>query len=249
MSRARRWVTPFPQVVDLAAMSLAPVAVFAARVAPRIRTCGTTSEELTRHWPGDDLVQNPSFVWTNALTIDRPADDVWPWLAQLGQGRGGLYSYDWLENALLADVHSVDQVQPAHQGPLRVGDRVIRMTRYAPPNPVALYEPGRALVLGGVKDSEERLRAGRPTSTWAFIVDPIDDHRSRLVVRSRASALDARLQGPIQFVMQHRMMLGIKERAEGSWSPRAADVFVPASWFAATAVATVHAARALRTSP
>ena len=190
MSRARRRVTRVSQLVNLAAISVAPVAVFAASVVPRIRTCGTTSEELTRHWPGDDLVQNPSFVWTNALTIDRPEADVWPWLTQLGQGRGGLYSYDWLENALLADVHSVDHIQPAHQGALRVGDRVIRMTRYAPPNPVALYEPGRALVLGGVKDSEQQLRAGQPTSTWAFIIDPIGERRCRLVVRSRASALD-----------------------------------------------------------
>jgi hypothetical protein len=161
MPKARR-VSPVNQLVGLAAISLAPVAVLAAAVAPRIRTCGTTSEELTRHWPGDQLVPNPSFVWTNALTIDRPAAEVWPWVTQLGQGRGGLYSYDWLENALLADVHSVHQIQPALQGSLQVGDRVIRMTRYAPHNPVALYEPGRALVLGGVKDSEERLRAGRP---------------------------------------------------------------------------------------
>jgi hypothetical protein len=73
MPKARRWVSPVHQLVGLAAISLAPVAVFATYVVPRIRTCGTTSEELPRHWPGDHLVQNPLFVWTNALTIDRPA--------------------------------------------------------------------------------------------------------------------------------------------------------------------------------
>jgi len=88
----------------------------------------------------------------------------------------------------------------------QVGDRVIRMTRYAPPNPVALYEPGHALVLGGINDNDERLQTGRPTSTWAFIVDPVGAQRCRLIVRSRASAPGARLQGPIKFVMQHRMM-------------------------------------------
>lgn len=246
MPRAQRCDSRVNRLFGLAAMSLPPVAVFAAAVAPRIRTCGTTREELTLDWPGDHLVQNPSFVWTNAVTIDRPAAQVWPWVTQLGQGRGGLYSYDWLENALLADVHSVHEIQPRLQGALQVGDRVIRMTRYAPHNPVALYEPGRALVLGGIKDSKERLQAGCPTSTWAFIVDPISEQRCRLVIRSRASALDARLQGPIQFVMQHRMMLGIKQRAEGSQHSRAADVLVPVSWFAATAVAAFHAARALR---
>lgn len=239
-------ISPLGRLTRLAAMAIAPAAVFRAGVAPRIRSCGTTSQELSRTWPGDHLVPNPPFVWTNALTIDRPAAEVWPWLNQLGQGRGGLYSYDWLENALLADVHSVNHVRPSLQTPLDVGDRVIRMTRYAPYNPVALYEPGHALVLGGVKDTEDQLRAGTPTSTWAFIVQPIDDDRCRLVVRSRASALDARLQGPIQFVMQRRMMLGIKQRAEGDLGHRTADVLVPVSWFAGALVAVVHATRALR---
>lgn len=179
------------------------------------------------------------------MTIDRPADQVWPWVTQLGQGRAGLYSYDWLENALLADVQSASQVRPDLQYRLEVGDRVIRMTRYAPHNPVALYQPGHALVLGGVQDTDEQLAAGHPSSTWAFIVEPVNDRQCRLVIRSRASRLDARLQEPIQFVMQHKMMLEIKQRAEGTWSRSGGDVAVPISWFAAAAVAALHAIRAL----
>jgi hypothetical protein len=185
-------------------------------------------------------------VWTNAVTIDRPAAEVWPWVTQLGQGRGGLYSYDWPENAILADVHSVSHLIPALQQPLEVGDRVTRMTRYAPYNPVARYDRGQALVLGAVTDSPAQLRAGRPSRTWAFIVEPVGAERCRLVVRSRASGLAARLQGPVQFVMQRRMMLGIRQRAEGTWSPSPADVLIPLSWFIAGSAAAVHGRLALR---
>ena len=91
-------------------------------------------------WPGDRLLARPDYVWTNAVTIERPAEQVWPWLVQLGQGRGGLYSYDWLENLVGCDIHSADRILPQFQQPLPVGDRVIRMARYAPFNPVARFE-------------------------------------------------------------------------------------------------------------
>lgn len=244
-SRAGRWARAAAPLGPLTLMSAVPAAFFALFVAPRIRTCGATTDELSRAWPGDELVPHPGFVWTNAVTIHRPAADVWPWVTQLGQGRGGLYSYDWLENALLADVHSVSELVPALQQPMQVGDRVIRMTRYAPYNPVARYDPGRALVLGGVADTPRQLRAGRPSSTWAFIVEPVDSRRCRLVVRSRSGGPAARLQGPVRFVMQRRMMLGIKQRAEGMSSASAADVLIPLSWFTAAVAAAVHGGRAL----
>jgi hypothetical protein len=123
---------------------------------PRINQWGATDQEHQATWPGDRLLAQPGYVWTNAITIQQPAEQVWPWLAQLGQGRGGLYSYDWLENLVGCDIHSADRILPQYQQPLRVGDRVIRMARYAPANPVALFEPGRALVLGGVNDSDAR---------------------------------------------------------------------------------------------
>ena len=245
MSGTRKWPRAVASGVALAKMSVLPVAFFAFFVTPRIGTSGATTAELSRVWPGDDLVPHPAFVWTNAVTVARPAAEVWPWVTQLGQGRGGLYSYDWLENAVLADVHSVSELVPALQRPLEVGDRVVRMTRYAPANPVAGYDAGRALVLGGVTDSPSQLGAGQPSSTWAFIVDPVATDRCRLIVRSRASGLAARLQGPIQFVMQRRMMLGIKQRAEGTWSRSVADVLIPLSWFTAAAAAAVHGCRAV----
>ena len=100
---------------------------------PRITQWGATDQEHHGSWPSDQLVARPGYVWTNAITIHAPAAEIWPWLVQLGQGRGGLYSYDWLENLVGCDVQSTDRILPQFQQPLAVGDRVIRMACYAPP--------------------------------------------------------------------------------------------------------------------
>ena len=142
-------------------------------------------------------------------------------------------------------MHSGDRILPQFQQPLRVGERVIRMARYAPSNPVALFEPGRALVLGGVNDADADLAAVRPTSTWAFIVHPVDQHTTRLLIRSRGSSLMGCLQGPIQFVMQRKAMVGIKQRAEGTWSPSPVDVVEPLLWLLAAGVLVAASARLL----
>ena len=122
-------------------------------------------------------------------------------------------------------MHSTDRILPAFQTPLQVGDRVIRTARYAPYAPVALFEPPHALVLGHVKDTHAELAAGHARSTWAFLLQPIDQDSTRLLIRCRGNSLMARLQGPVQFVMQRKLMLGIKQRAEGSLrSPPTIDV-------------------------
>jgi hypothetical protein len=96
--------------------TVALLAALAAALVMPIRRAitrwGATDEELRAIWPGDRLVDRPKFTWTSALTINRPAHAVWPWLVQLGQGRGGLYSYDWLENLVGCGVHSTDRVIP-----------------------------------------------------------------------------------------------------------------------------------------
>lgn len=152
-----RWSSVLPVTLATAP----PAVFFALFVTPRLRSWGATQLELAQEWPGDELVPRPGYVWTNALTVNGSAETVWPWVSQLGQGRGGLYSYDWLENAVGADVHSLAEVRDELQGQLTPGERVIRMARYAPFNPVARYDPGRALVLGGVGDSDSQLREGR----------------------------------------------------------------------------------------
>lgn len=225
---------------------LLSAALYVVVARPRINHWGATDQEHRATWPGDHLVAQPSFVWTNAITIQAPAAQVWPWLVQLGQGRGGLYSYDWLENLIGCDVHSSDRILPGFQHPLQVGDRLIRMARYAPCNPVALFEPERALVPGHIKDTHAELAAGHACSTWAFILEPVDPGSTRLLIRCRGNSLMARLQGPVQFVMQRKMMLGIKQRAEGRLlrSNRATepDDRHPLPCGAATRISTARAA-------
>ena len=203
-----------PIVLTFGALLLFAAVLYVVVARPLINQWGATNQEHRASWPGDQLVARPRYVWTNAITIQAPAVQVWPWLVQLGQGRGGLYSYDWLENLIGCGVQSTDQILPQFQQPLQVGDRVIRMARYAPSAPVALFDPQRALVLGNIKDTDAELTAGHAHSSWAFLLHPVDQHSTRLLVRCRGNSLMARLQGPIQFVMQRKMMLGIKQRAE-----------------------------------
>lgn len=90
-------------------------------------TGGATDEEMIRQFPGDDLVPDPSDETPRAVTVNAPADAVWPWIVQLGQGRGGFYRYSWLENLAGADIHNVDHIIPELQD-LEKGDS-IRMVR------------------------------------------------------------------------------------------------------------------------
>ena len=174
--------------------------------------------------PGDDLVPDPAFASTRAITIGVPAEAVWPWLVQIGQGRGGFYSYSWLENLVGADIHNADRIVSAWQD-MRVGHTV----RMAPPERfgghgraiVMMLEPGRALVLGPAMESPEARQAAVQTGagTWAFILDPIDAQTTRLIVRTRSHAWEApqvvfHLYDLAHFIMERKMMQGIKQRAE-----------------------------------
>jgi len=111
-----------------------------------------TDAEVSAALPGDDLLPAADLTATRTIAIDAPAREVWPWLAQLGQGRGGLYSYDFLENAVArCDIHSTDRVLPEWQQ-ISPGDRVRIHPQVS--LDVAIAEPDRALV----------LRAAHPTA-------------------------------------------------------------------------------------
>lgn len=175
---------------------------------------GATPEEARCPLPGDDLIAQPHplSVRTKAISIAAPAARVWPWLVQLGQGRGGLYSYEWLENLLGMEMHNADRVMPEFQQ-LRVGD-LVRMgpDGKAPPAfEVAQIDPGSVLVIGHRNAGGDGWH-----DTYAFVLEPIDAQTSRLLHRSRAEALFAfdRALEPGYFVMERGMLLGIKQRAE-----------------------------------
>jgi hypothetical protein len=180
----------------------------------RLLRWGATDEEIAAAQPGDELIGDANVTATRAITIRRSPHVVWPWIAQLGQGRGGFYSYDFLENLVGCDIHSADRVVPEWQQ-LEVGDDV----RLAPTTGlrVAILEPGRALVLQG---SLPIARTPPFDSTWAFVLCEQPDGTTRLLSRERYGY--RRWWAPfvveptqaISFVMSRKMLLGIRNRAE-----------------------------------
>src|SRR5271157_86814 len=84
---------------------------------------GASPAELAKRLPGDAFLPEASSTCTRAITINAPPDRVWPWIAQMGQGRGGFYSYDFLENLAGCDIHSADRVVPGWQD-IKIGDTV-----------------------------------------------------------------------------------------------------------------------------
>ena len=185
---------------------------------------GATAEEVAAPMPGDGLVPAPKLSWTRAVTVDAPPEAVWPWLAQIGQGRGGFYSYDAAENLIGCDIHSAEEILPEHQHP-EVGDLIRLAPGRTPCYRVAEVDPPRTLVLRGA-DPETQLSGPAPAArdelgtTWAWSVRPADGGRSsRLVVRERYSyprgqAMLWHLIEPVDFVMERRMLRSIKARAE-----------------------------------
>ncbi|WP_334443376.1 SRPBCC family protein [Micromonospora sp. CPCC 206060] len=170
---------------------------------------------MQRELTGDELVSDPDLTSTRAITIRAGADDVWPWIVQLGQDRGGFYSYDALENLVGCNIHSANAVNPDWQH-LDVGDSVKLAPEVA--LTVAVAEAPRTLVLqGGVLPGA----ATAPYAfTWAFDLTPMSTTTTRLIVRERYAYTKwwARLivepVTVVSFFMSHRMLRGIRDRAE-----------------------------------
>jgi len=201
----------------LATLVVAPVA------RGRYNRWGATDAEVSGPMPGDELVTAPQLGYTRAITIDAPPERVWSWLVQIGQGRGGLYSFDGLENLARCDIHSAEQVLPGLQH-LDCGDLI----RLGPPGypcfRVRQVDPPWTLVLVGAdpKPPHEAPAADDPAgvATWQWQVRQVRDGRAtRLVVRQRLTyppglSVMWHLVEPVGFVMERQMLRGIKERAE-----------------------------------
>ena len=187
---------------------------------PRLIRWGATDQEFDELLPGDELVPNADLTATRAITIRASADQVWPWLAQLGQGRGGFYSYDFLENLVGADIHSADRIVPELQD-LEVGDEILLGPEFG--YDVALLERGRSLVLRGGFPMENI--APPYDSTWAFVLRAESDATTRLLVRERYAykrpwaPLIVEPTETLSFVMSQKMLRGIKARAERAAAP------------------------------
>ena len=167
---------------------------------------GATDAEANARLPGDELLEEADGVATRAITINAPAAAVWPWIAQMGPApRGGAYTYDWIENLLRLDMHTVNRVLPEYQHP-KVGDTLgygknrMRTERVDPQQVLA-------------------TRSQDGNWVWSFILRE-QDGNTRLISRNRfrLPSLTAKIgmlpMEPASLVMERRMLHGIKQRAE-----------------------------------
>lgn len=203
------------------AWGLAATVATAAAIVLRRRAnrWGATAAETDQPLPGDGLVPSPQLGYTRAIDIEAEPDVVWSWLVQIGHNRGGLYSYDWAENVIGCDLHSIEEVRPELQQ-LAIGDVVRLGPDGYPCFVVTEVERPKTLVLIGADPRTSKPPTGdAPMATWQWQLNSTDRGGTRLLVRQRLSyparfAPLWRLVEPITFVMEHKMLKGIKVRAE-----------------------------------
>jgi hypothetical protein len=179
-------------------------------------TWGARPAEVTRGLPGDELLGTADIVSTRAITVEAPPGAIWPWIVQMGSGRGGVYTYDWIENLFGLGMHSANEILPQFQD-VSVGDE---------------FElgPGRPMLRVEVADPERTftIRFADGKWVWIFALFP-EDGATRLVSRNRIATPQASaatrlfnllFMEPGSLVMERKMLLGIKERAERLASQR-----------------------------
>ena len=172
---------------------------------PWALTWGSTDEEVARPMPGDEVLEQPTFNATRAVTIEATPEEIWPWIAQIGYRRAGFYSYDALDND---GIPSAKRILPEYQT-LEVDDLIplsksahVRVTELVPPRSMVLVFE----VAGTWSDA-----------TWVWGLYPEDGAHTRLVTRLRANARGVRSRVFLdlgEIIMMRKCMLGIKRRVE-----------------------------------
>jgi hypothetical protein len=193
------------RILIISAGCLAVVAVlFRFAYRPWQLTWGATGEEIKRAMAGDELVPDPTFNATRAVTVNAPAERIWPWIVQMGYRRAGFYSWDILDND---GVPSSARIIPEYQN-LKVGDLVPLSAKVN--ILVAVAEPNRRLLL---------VTQSATPWTWSWGLYPVDAQRTRLVsrLRVRLPRFSSQLWiDAFEIVMMRKCLLGIKRRAERS---------------------------------
>jgi len=227
----------FMRILGLLVLAIVIVlAAYLVVLRPRSHRWGATNAELGRSLPGDDLVPNVKVGYTQAITINAPPEQVWPWLVQIGYGRGGWYTYDWVYKLLgggdfYDGARSADRIIPELQD-LKVGDS-IRIFEQGPFNVVTL-EPNRLLVLLARVDWDteetfelsDTMPANYMNNGWVYVLEEVDKDSTRLIVRWRGdyspglgNALGLGIPTEAgALIMQPKMLKGIKARAEAAGS-------------------------------
>jgi hypothetical protein len=188
------------------------VGVYLRVIRPRQLRWGAADDEVRRTLPGDEIVARPSFNATRAVTVQAPPSMIWPWIVQIGFGRAGWYSYDLLDNF---GRPSATRIIPELQH-LQPGDLVPMYQGIGAPEGVGMkvkaIEPERWMLWWDDKTYD---------TTWAWALDPVDEHRTRLITHVRMryrwtkpTILFSLLVEFADLVMMRRCLLGIKQRAE-----------------------------------
>ncbi|MEV7971930.1 SRPBCC family protein [Cellulomonas sp. NPDC089187] len=179
---------------------------------------GATQVERSITLAGDELLPDADLVATRAITIQAPASAVYPWLLQLGQGRGGFYSYDALENLLGVDIHSAEEIVPALQD-LAEGDTV-RLAEQVSLT-VARLDPDHAVVLHGEGPALPDEDEVPFDFVWSFVLRPGQlPNTTRLIVRERYGYRESWARWMVEAltwastIMTDRMLRGVRDRAE-----------------------------------
>jgi hypothetical protein len=185
---------------------------------PWMQTWGATATELHAGLPGDDLVSGANIRTTKAVTIQAAPEEIYPWLLQIGVDRGGMYSYDWLENLFGLNVRTAEHIIPAYQE-AQIGD----FWRFTPKDYVLNPGPGlyvrqlieneAVLLCFGMEDKPQEACV----DSWQFVLVPQENGSTRLLLRSNMAMepdLPIKLTYYIQFIMERKMLLTLRERAE-----------------------------------
>lgn len=219
-------------IFGLVVLALVAASTYAIS-SPWVSTWGATAEEAQSALPGDEVAPQATTHSTRAVTIEAFPEEVWPWLMQLGWGRGGFYSYNWIENLMGADLHNADRIHPEWQD-LKVGDDIWMAPagRYGESTKlqVAQIRPNRALVTGHpLADNASGAYKMAYKDSGAFVLQPTEEGNTRLIVRDRddmgsenllSAFFTNAIYRPGHFIMERGQMLGIKALAEGAQSER-----------------------------
>jgi hypothetical protein len=212
----------------------------------RIPTWDAIPGQASLSLPGDEIVAQPWESWNHAITIQAPAEEIYPWLAQIGDTRGGFYSYTFIENLFMLAANmdgryvNARQVHPEWQDPPR-GEGII----------------ANFMAVEALQPGEYVLAASTPEVpgvqwTWLWYLQPVDEDTTQLLVRHRfifpeeapAWAVTAILDAG--YVMERGMLLGIRERAEGHVPGEMEEPLGLLVWLAALAIGLVAAFRFVR---
>lgn len=201
-----------------AALGVAAAVVYVRRIEPWFRSWGATDSEVTESLPIDNLVVVGAPATTRAITVCAPVEEAWSWLVQIGQDRAGFYSYTALENLTAAGMRNARSLHPEWQSRAR-GDSVW----LADPQRwhergrqiAALVDPPHALVLVSPDDFDRLEHGRRAHGAWGFFLEPFGE-RTRFVARSAGGPVGSHFYDGLHFLMEQRMMRGLRDRAESA---------------------------------